>query len=93
MVTVAPLLAATADRGYRQEMGDLDDVRPRGESDAAPEKEPPYQALFPNLDRVSSSSFRRGTVSRRRINRALAVIAVIPVVVLAVIFLPQLFNQ
>ncbi|WP_022891432.1 hypothetical protein [Agromyces subbeticus] len=74
-------------------MGNLDDVRPQGESEAAPEKEPPYQALFPNLDRVSSSSFRSGTVSRRRINRALAVIAVIPVVVLAVVFLPQLFNR
>lgn len=91
--TAAPPGAASAGRGYHQEMGNRDDVRPQGESDAAPEKEPPYQALFPNLDRVSSSSFRRGTVSRRRINRALAVIAVIPVVVLAVIFLPQLFSR
>lgn len=73
-------------------MGNVDDARPQRESDAAPEKEPPYQALFPNLDRMSRSSFRKGTVSRRRINRALAVIALIPVVILAVIFVPQLLN-
>ena len=36
--------------------------------------EPPYQALFPNLDRVSRSSWRKGTVSRRRIGRATGVL-------------------
>ncbi|PWC05659.1 hypothetical protein [Agromyces badenianii] len=74
-------------------MGNPDDDPPQREPDVAPEKEPPYQALFPNLDRISSSSFRKGTVSRQRINRALAVIALIPVVVLAVILLPQLFSR
>lgn len=74
-------------------MGNVDDAQPPGESDPAPEKEPPYQALFPNLDHMSRSSFKRGTVSRRRINRALALIALIPVVILVVVLLPQLFNR
>lgn len=69
-----------------------DDREPEQESDAAPEKEPPYQALFPNLDRMSRSSFRKGTISRRRINRALAVLALILIVVLAIILLPQLLS-
>ncbi|MBT2500203.1 hypothetical protein J7E25_14005 [Agromyces sp. ISL-38] len=73
-------------------MGDEDDHEPEQESDAAPGKEPPYQALFPNLDRMSRSSFRKGTISRRRINRALVVLSLVPVVVLAVIFLPQLLS-
>ncbi|MDQ0577616.1 hypothetical protein [Agromyces albus] len=73
-------------------MGKEDDREPEQESDAAPEKEPPYQALFPNLDRMSRSSFRKGTISRRRINRSLAIFALILVVVLAVIFLPQLLS-
>ncbi|MDQ0893964.1 hypothetical protein [Agromyces ramosus] len=62
-----------------------------GEPDEAAKPEPPYQALFPNLDRVSRSSFDQGTVSRRRINRALAVLAVVAVlVVLAVVLIPVL---
>jgi hypothetical protein len=73
-------------------MGNVDDREPEQESDAAPEKEPPYQALFPNLDRMSRSSFRKGTISRRRINRALAILALILVIVLAVVFLPQLVG-
>lgn len=73
-------------------MENADDREPEQESDAAPEKEPPYQALFPNLDRMSRSSFRKGTISRRRINRALAVLALILVVVLAAIFIPQLLS-
>lgn len=73
-------------------MGNIDDVEPEQESDAAPEKEPPYQVLFPNLDRLSRSSFRKGTVSRRRINRALVILALIPVVVLALLVLLQLVS-
>jgi hypothetical protein len=73
-------------------MGNVDDREPEQESDAAPEKEPPYQALFPNLDRMSRSSFTKGTVSRRRINRALAILALIAVAVLAFVFLPQLMS-
>jgi hypothetical protein len=58
---------------------------------AAAKPEPPYQALLPNLDRLSRSSFDRGTVSRRRINRALAVLGVVAaLVVLAVVLVPLL---
>jgi hypothetical protein len=39
---------------------------------------------------MSRSSFEKGTVSRRRINRALLLLALISVAVLAAIFLPQL---
>ncbi|MGY4857156.1 hypothetical protein [Cryobacterium sp. AP23] len=44
-------------------------------------REPPYQALFPNLDRVSRSAFRPGTVSRRRIARATGLLAGVLVVI------------
>ena len=50
----------------------------------APE-DPPSPALFPNLERVSRAGFRKGTVSRRRINRSLALAAVFGVVVGALI--------
>ncbi|WDH77407.1 hypothetical protein PTQ19_07555 [Microbacterium esteraromaticum] len=72
-------------------MGDEDDSTPPAEQ-VANKPEPPYQALLPNLDKLSRSSFDKGTVSRRRINRALLVLALMPVVVLAVIFVPQLIN-
>lgn len=47
--------------------------------------EPPYQALFPNLDRLSPEAFRAGTLSRRRITRALAGLAVVAAVTAALI--------
>jgi hypothetical protein len=70
-------------------MGDEDD------STRTPERisntpEPPYQALLPEFDKMSRSSFEKGTVSRRRINRAVLLLALIPVAVLAAVFLPQL---
>lgn len=72
-------------------MGDEEDSAGSVER-IAKKPEPPYQALLPDLDKLSRSSFEKGTVSRRRINRAgLLLLALIPVVVLAVIFLPQLF--
>ena len=52
--------------------------------------EPPYQALLPEFDKMSRSSFEKGTVSRRRINRALLLLALIPIAVLGAVFLPQL---
>ena len=65
-----------------------DDDRPTGEP-AVPEVlqpgEPPFQALFPNLDRVSRSSWRRGTVSRRRIARATGVLVGVLVVIGALV--------
>ena len=70
-------------------MGDEDD------STRTPERisnkpEAPYQALLPEFDRMSRSSFEKGTVSRRRIHRSLLLLALIPVAVLAAVFLPQL---
>lgn len=56
------------------------------------ESEPPYQALLPNLDRVSRSSFTEGTVSRRRINRALLVLALVALTIAAVVLVPQLVG-
>ena len=72
-------------------MGDEVDSTPPADR-VAERPEPPYQALLPNLDKLSRSSFDRGTVSRRRINRALLILALIPVAVLAAVFLPQLTN-
>ena len=72
-------------------MGDEDDST-QPANGVADRPEPPYQALLPNLDKLSRSSFDKGTVSRRRINRALFILALIPVAVLAAIFLPQLIN-
>ncbi|MCD2440775.1 hypothetical protein LQ757_00640 [Agromyces sp. SYSU K20354] len=72
-------------------MGDEDASAPSAER-IPRGSEPPYQALLPNLDKVTRSSFAKGTVSRRRINRALLLLALIPLVVLAVIFVPQLVN-
>lgn len=45
----------------------------------------PFPALFPNLERVSRAGFRKGTVSRRRVNRALGLAAVFGVVAAALI--------
>jgi len=50
----------------------------------APE-DPPFAVLFPNLERVSRAGFRKGTISRQRINRSLMLAAVFGVVVVALI--------
>ena len=72
-------------------MGDLkEEGRPDERPPGAARPEPPYQALFPNLDRISRSSFEKGTLSRRRINRALVVLAVIPLIVVAILLIPIL---
>ncbi|GAA1503755.1 hypothetical protein BJ978_000284 [Agromyces terreus] len=67
-----------------------DKVDPSTPAEHVADREPPYQALLPNFDKLSHSSFEKGTVSRRRINGALLMLALIPVVVVAVIFVPQL---
>ncbi|KFF59480.1 hypothetical protein JF66_10990 [Cryobacterium sp. MLB-32] len=67
-----------------------DDGPPRAQPTAtdpigpAPE-DPPFSALFPNLERVSTAGFRAGTLSRRRINRSLVLAGVFVVVAGALI--------
>ncbi|MEF3403711.1 hypothetical protein [Agromyces sp. CCNWLW203] len=72
-------------------MRDEDDSAGR-DGQPASQKDPPYQALMPNLDQVSRSSFAAGTVSRRRINRALVVLGVVAVAILAVVFVPLILG-
>ncbi|MFC5931813.1 hypothetical protein [Cryobacterium melibiosiphilum] len=48
-----------------------DDGRPSLEPIRSAPEDPPLQALLPGLDRLSRSSFHKGTLSRRRINRAI----------------------
>lgn len=70
-------------------MGDEDDST-RPTERISNTMEPPYQALLPEFDKMSRSSFEKGTVSRRRIDRALLLLALIPLAVLAAVILPQL---
>jgi len=72
-------------------MRDEDDSA-QGSDPSTGQADPPYQALLPNLDRMSHSSFAAGTVSRRRITRALLVLALVAVAILAAIFVPQIVN-
>ena len=46
-----------------------------------PAPEQPLQAVLPNLDKMSRSSFTPGTVSRRRINHALLGLLAVGVIV------------
>ena len=62
-----------------------DDREPLADPAAATMKEAPYEALFPNLDKVSSSTFERGTLSRRRVMIALGILAAVAVVIVALI--------
>lgn len=74
-------------------MAHVDDDRPSAETPTPSGKEPPYQALFPNLDNVSRSSFRKGTLSRRRINIAVVVLGIVLIVVAGlVLFSGALFG-
>ncbi|MBM7830578.1 hypothetical protein JOE59_001283 [Agromyces cerinus] len=70
-------------------MRDEDDSADRSET-VTSEVEPPYQALLPNLDHLSRSSFAAGTVSRRRIDRALLVLALVALAIVAAVVVPQL---
>jgi hypothetical protein len=72
-------------------MRDEVDAGGRGDQSAS-DADPPYQALLPNLDHVSRSSFAAGTVSRRRINRALLVLGMVAVAILAAVFVPQILG-
>jgi len=62
-----------------------DDREPLADPAAAPRKEAPYEALFPNLDKVSSSTFKKGTLSRRRVMIAVGILAAVAVVIVVLI--------
>jgi len=64
-------------------MADIDEDGQRVDPPTA--SPPPYQALLPGFDRMSRSSFDKGTLSRRRINLALAGLALLAVAIAAVI--------
>lgn len=68
---------------------DEDDRKPDPNAPAAPPaaapKDPPYQAVAPNLDRLSRDSLKPGTVSRRRIGRAAIGLVVVLAAVGAII--------
>jgi hypothetical protein len=49
--------------------------------------EAPLQALYPNLDKVSRSSFKKGTVSRKRINISLWIFAGACALVVAIVII------
>lgn len=72
------------------------DNHDRVSSDATVAKhaEPPYSALFPNLDNVSPSAFRKGTLSRRRIKIAVAILGVAAALAVGlIVFSDLLFGQ
>ncbi|WP_166872740.1 hypothetical protein [Salinibacterium sp. ZJ450] len=70
---------------------DDDDVPTADARVLQPEQpEGPLQAYLPNLDKISRSSFRKGTVSRRRINRALGTLGLV-IVVIALLILGSTF--
>lgn len=58
-----------------------------GRADQAPSgtADPPYQAVAPNLDRLSRDSLKPGSVSRRRIGRAAIGLLIVVVVVAGLI--------
>ncbi|PPF64866.1 hypothetical protein C5E11_01975 [Clavibacter michiganensis] len=61
------------------------DPEPLADPAAAPRKEAPYEALFPNLDKVSSSTFEKGTLSRRRVMIALGILAAVAIAIVVLI--------
>ncbi|MFE6964685.1 hypothetical protein ACFVAJ_06215 [Agromyces sp. NPDC057679] len=60
---------------------DEDDRKPAPTGTA----DPPYQAVAPNLDRLSRDSLKPGSVSRRRIGRAAIGLALVLAAVAAII--------
>jgi len=53
------------------------------------EPEPPFQAIFPNLDRVSRDSLRKGTFSRRRIIRAAIGFLIVVIMIVVIVWLTR----
>jgi hypothetical protein len=66
-------------------MAHVDDDRPSTEALPRSGQAPPFEALFPNLDKVSRSSLRKGSLSRRRITIAAIVLGLVLIVVIGLI--------
>lgn len=82
----SPQRPARGRRGYDRAMAQIeDDGRPTEEPLRPAPQDPPFQALLPGLDKVSRSAFRKGTVSRKRINRAVLLLVVVAGVTAALI--------
>lgn len=62
-----------------------DDGRPTDEPTRPVAQDPPLQAVLPGFERMSRSAFRKGTVSRQRINRAILLLVAVAFVTGAVI--------
>jgi hypothetical protein len=74
-----------------------DESRPTAQPSGLPlsePAEPPLHVLLPNLDRVSASSFHRGSLSRRRIVAAMRILAGVAVLTtLLVLFADVIFAN
>ena len=72
-----------------------DEAQPTAQPTGVPSTEPVHPAvevLFPNLDRVSGSTFRSGSLSRHRVNVALGILAGIAVLTtLLILFADVIF--
>ena len=59
-----------------------DEAQPTAQPTSVPSTEPvppAVEVLFPNLDRVSGSTFRKGSLSRHRVNVALGILAAVAI--------------
>ena len=72
-----------------------DEAQPTAQPTSVPSTEPvppAVEVLFPNLDRVSGSTFRKGSLSRHRVNVALGILAAVGILTtLLVLFADVIF--
>ena len=72
-----------------------DEAQPTAQQTSVPSTEPVHPAvevLLPNLNRVSGSTFRRGSLSRHRVNVALGILAGVAVLTtLLILFADVIF--
>jgi hypothetical protein len=64
-------------------MGRIDDEQPTAQPSSLPSTDPirpGYEVLTPNLSTVSAATFRRGSLSRRRVNIALGLLLTVAIV-------------
>ncbi|MBG6239819.1 NADH:ubiquinone oxidoreductase subunit K [Mycetocola sp. CAN_C7] len=74
-----------------------DELQPTAQPSSLPPTErahPGYEVVAPNLSRVSAATFRRGSISRHRVNIAVGILLVIAAAVLTlVLFADVLFAN